>query len=64
MDARREDETLKTLNAAAEQERRLLARTIRLARHESEARVPPVVLDAVLIGRLPSDRHTRSRDIA
>jgi hypothetical protein len=63
MDARQQHETPKTLNATAEQERRLLARTIRLARHEPGAKVPPVVLDAVLIGRLPSGLRTPSVDI-
>lgn len=63
MDARQEHETLKTLNATAEQERRLLSRTIRLARHEPGATVPPVILDAVLTGRLPSRLRTPSVDI-
>jgi len=46
-----------------EQERWLLARTIRLARHEPGSKVPPVILDAVLIGRLPSHLRAPSVDI-
>lgn len=63
MGARQEHETLQTLNATAEQERRLLARTIRLARHEPGAKVPPVILDAVLTGRLPTRLRMPSDDI-
>jgi hypothetical protein len=53
MDAQQQDRS-HTLTTVVDEERRLLARTIRLARHEPGDEVPTVVLDAVLIGRLPS----------
>jgi hypothetical protein len=55
MEAVRDKERAHGLEALADTEQRLLARTIRIARHEPGEAVSPLILDAVLMGRLPRD---------
>jgi hypothetical protein len=55
MEAVRDKERAHGLEALADTEQRLLARTIRIARHEPGDAVSPLVLDALLMGRLPRD---------